>query len=479
MKLFLKYLIGILVISAIIINIVFFGIVLTPKDIFHSTFHSVIQDKFRILKETNQPKIIFVAGSSGAFGLNQKLLEEATGYKVANLALHIGFGPLFYTELSKANINKGDIVLLGYEDGWYKKGAFDKIGVDLVMSGIDNHIDLYRYIPPKVWPQILGYVFHYANKKISYKLDAKGYSRKWFDSNTGQMIYPRKGYFHIATYRSKLDSYGNFNVKDIVISNDVIEYMRDYKKFVESRGARVFFVCAPHFESAMKCTIQDYKKLKQQEEEKIGISFISNQKDYVLPSVLLYDTIYHCNDRGEKYRTKLLIHDLYNMGIVPVKNIENYSMDKDDKLIFENDIIKYFSEIDDPSYAVFISSKMENVSRIPDQMNKSLRKLGVELDFANKVSQNFCAVIDNRKMSRFATNPSATVKLTGTLKESKITYSVSSSDKSVGNRSSIVINNQEHSRNDTGLNIVIVKKEDGSIVDTVSFDMSNGMKCCR
>lgn len=108
-----------------------------------------------------------MAGNSGAVGLNAPELEEASGYKVVNLGLHAGFGFSFISEIAKANINPGDIVLLGYEYYWTGEDAFTEIGADLVMSGIDDKISMYRYVMPNQWKSIVGYLFTYAAKKMS------------------------------------------------------------------------------------------------------------------------------------------------------------------------------------------------------------------------------------------------------------------------------------------------------------------------
>lgn len=149
MRKFIKFVLETAIICIIMVVLTFYGVVGYPKDVFATSYQSTIQDKFRTLKETNVPKIIIVGGSNAAFGMDQKMLEEATGYKVVNLGLHAGFNQLFHSELSKANINQGDIVLLAYEYSWIDEGQFESIGTELVMSGIDSDVELYRYMPTK------------------------------------------------------------------------------------------------------------------------------------------------------------------------------------------------------------------------------------------------------------------------------------------------------------------------------------------
>ena len=169
MKKIVAFVLSTVLLMCLMVALTVVGIIVYPKNTFHSSYNSLIQDKFKTLKQTNSRKIIMVAGSSSAFGLNQALLEEKTGYKVVNMGLHAGFGPAFEAEITKANINPGDVVLLGYEPGWHTSGSFKRIGSDLVMSGIDTELEIYKYIPINNYHSLLGYLFTFAHKKNSYK----------------------------------------------------------------------------------------------------------------------------------------------------------------------------------------------------------------------------------------------------------------------------------------------------------------------
>ena len=154
MSKYIKFMLTTLLLSLILFEAVVFGILIQKKGVFEPSYQSMIVDKYRILENTDEKKIIMIAGSSSAFGLDQELLEEQTGYKVANLGLHAGFGYLFTSELAKEKINEGDIVLLGYEYDWVDNFAY--WGQSLIMSGIDDNIDMYKLIPPGDWKEFVG-----------------------------------------------------------------------------------------------------------------------------------------------------------------------------------------------------------------------------------------------------------------------------------------------------------------------------------
>lgn len=288
-----------------------FLIVYNRTPIFHSSYQSVMQDKYDSLMSTNEKKIVVISGSSSSFGLNQYLLEEKTGYKVVNLGLHAGFCNLFYSEMAKKNINKGDIILLGYEYGWEKPNAFDTLGTDLIMTGIDNRYEMYKVIPLKKWVKLFAFLPDYAKKKATFSPASGVYSRDAFDKN-GQMInIPEES---MGTYDTSI--YGNPIVVENSISEDSIKYLKEFKKFAEEKGAKIYFIAPPILDQAMKSNQKTLQKLKNEEIEKIGIPYISDPCDYLFPIDLISNSSYHCTKKGADYRTELLIKDLKNASVV-------------------------------------------------------------------------------------------------------------------------------------------------------------------
>lgn len=304
---FVKYCLGCVLAAFLLFEAMCLGILLFPSGTFASSYQATIRDKEELLKMTNEPKIILVAGSSGAFGLNAPELEEASGYKVVNLGLHAGFGFSFISEIAKANINSGDIVLLGYEYYWTGEKAFTEIGTDLVMSGIDDKISMYRYVLPSQWKSVIGYLFSYAIQKNEFEGMDGVYSRKGFSEDGNQMIAER-----MESFTPKP---GDQNVIAPEISASSRSYLLRLKTYIESKGAEVYFVAAPYAEHSLE-NPQDLRKLVQNEEREIGIPYLSDPMKYELSDDLMFDTMYHCNSQGEKVRTELLIQDLKQGNII-------------------------------------------------------------------------------------------------------------------------------------------------------------------
>lgn len=310
MKRFAGYVFTIVILFLVVFEGIVLGILKCNPGTFHSNYTSLIVDKYRMLQKTDEPKIIIVSGSSSAFGLDQYLLEEETGYKVVNLGLHAGFGHLFCSELAKENINEGDIVLLGYEYGW--EGGFESLGQQLIMTGIDDNIDLYKHIPPDKWKDFVGYLFSYAALKNRYEGANGIYSREAFDEN-GQMTMYRE---YEMNYSENAQAFGQVDLTNVWISEEAVEYLRDLKKYIEDRGADVYFIAPPVLKEAIVCDYSEFDQLKKLEEEEIGIPYISNPEDYFFEDELMSNALYHCSSEGEKVRTELLIDDMRRAAVI-------------------------------------------------------------------------------------------------------------------------------------------------------------------
>ena len=316
MKKGIQYLAGAVFTSVLVLVLFFLSVIVFPKDVFSSSYQAAIQRKFDYLMSIEEPKIIIIGGSSAGFGINEEYIEKATGYPVANLGLHAGFGALFPMELSKANINPGDIIILAPEWGW-NNDRYERVGADLIMSGIDSRLDIYRYVcTPQFLSAFIGYLPTYAEKKsIFTPVGGAIYSISSFDEN-GRMIVPRPNM--TFDYENNVDVYGEVWMESIEMDDTTVSYLTSYREFIESKGAHVYFAACPTYKAAVRSSDENFRKIAALEEEKTGIPYISDPSDYFFPDEYMFDTIYHCNNAGELHRSELLVQDLLNAGAFSV-----------------------------------------------------------------------------------------------------------------------------------------------------------------
>lgn len=309
MKRFLCYVLGIGATAAALLAGVFAAVVLVGAGAFSHTYQSVIQAKYDHLCDTTSPKIILIGGSSVAYGFDEELLEEETGYSVVNLGLYGGLGDLFQTEIARANIQSGDIVVLAYEYNWIDDDAFTGIISDMVMSGIDGRIEMYRYIPLRNWGQILGYLPTYVEKKVEYTRDpGEDVHHTLFDSN-GRLIESRPANV-MGDYNESSEAWNPVDLSRMVISQASSTYLRQFADYVENHGATIVMTAPPLLADAAMSDPSTFTELARCARERTGIPYLGDPADYLFPAEYMYDTVYHCNETGARVRTQMFAQAL-------------------------------------------------------------------------------------------------------------------------------------------------------------------------
>lgn len=124
-----------------------------------SPWKVIYQIKNTLASKIQGKKIIIASGSNCLFGIDSKLLEEITGYKVANLACHAGLDlGLLYLQI-KEIIKPGDIVVMPLEAPYYTREKLTDFYVDNVIewawqdcfscSSIIDKINFMISVPPE------------------------------------------------------------------------------------------------------------------------------------------------------------------------------------------------------------------------------------------------------------------------------------------------------------------------------------------
>ena len=93
--------IALITLTAILLPFIFAGLsLLLLPDAYSETFLGELGEKYRLLKNTDNPKIVIIGGSSVAFGIDSAEIEGATGMKVVNFGLYATLGTKLMTDLA-------------------------------------------------------------------------------------------------------------------------------------------------------------------------------------------------------------------------------------------------------------------------------------------------------------------------------------------------------------------------------------------
>jgi len=268
-------------------------------------------DKHIRLHSLNPPRIILVGGSSFAFGINSGEIEKAIGIPVVNMGLHAGLGLFNILNEVKADIRKGDVVILCVEYGT-KEGETELINKTielypeassfLVLPGSEKNLNF-----RETFYYIIGKVQKPVNNIIQRSIDISGNQ-----SINNDPIYRRSGFNSYGDVVSHL----NHRQPDFLEGKGIwpredyhtyIKMMNDMAMFVKLHQARIYFAYPPYPQSEYKVNKDLIDSYIRQYETGLHIQVLNNYQDFIYPDKYFFNTIFHLNAEGREKRTHELI----------------------------------------------------------------------------------------------------------------------------------------------------------------------------
>lgn len=292
--------------------IALFPLLLVP-DLYGETFLGALSDKFERLNETDDPKIVVIGGSSVAFGLDSEMLSEYTGREVVNFGLYATLGTKVMLDLSRANINKGDIVILAPETDAQTLSLY--FNGEATWQALESDLSMLRYIGSDNYGALLASLPAYLSATLSRAFSGQGaispdgiYRRDSFNEY-GDIVYPREYNVMAAGY----DINQTVSFTPDLFDAEFVDYLNGYIAWAESKGASVYYSFCPVNESAVaegndEETLAAFYRYVA---EHLHCDVISDPTALIMEENYFYDTNFHLNDAGVTVRTARLIEDLY------------------------------------------------------------------------------------------------------------------------------------------------------------------------
>lgn len=274
---------------------------------FADTYDAAAIDKYKLLMNTESPKIIMIAGSNFAFGLDSEKISKEFHMPVVNLGLHAGIKPHFNLDMAKENIHSGDIIVIGLEYGEYYEREID---VPTALMTVENYKQLWKFISFVDYPRIFqGYISNYGILKIDRYLHgaepAQGvYARASFDEY-GDIEYDRP-----QNLRAPTEITQDVSLEAEEISDGVIRGMNQFYEYAREQGAYVYLTYPSLDRLAVMTDKEHRQEFAQALAERLDFPVISDMETYIMDTQFFYNSDYHLNDKGREIRTQNLIEDL-------------------------------------------------------------------------------------------------------------------------------------------------------------------------
>lgn len=282
-------------------------------------------DKRERLKGIEKPKMVFIAGSSMAFGLDSKVIEEQFNYPVVNMGIHAGIGLRYMILEAKPYLKKGDIVVIGAEyEQFVVNGTFYGQGT-LPPLLFDIHKADYKKLDLKSTLYLFSQIVYYdltkirafvGSEKKHEKIDTI-YNKEVIENHkifTTENVYARDGFNKYGD----IMSHWNLEFPNHVInekhtinlpSDEVFDFLSNFKKEMDNKGIKVIFVPPPYHVDCFKRNQKNIMKIAKKLEE-YHLDYIAPPKRYSFADSLFFDTMYHLTKKGVDKRTQYLIEDI-------------------------------------------------------------------------------------------------------------------------------------------------------------------------
>lgn len=284
--------------------------------VYADTFVGELGEKYDRLNRFDEPKVIIIGGSSVAFGINSELISDELDMPVVNFGLYADLGTKLMMDLSKANINEGDIIVLAPEMNPQTLSLF--FNGETTLQALDGNLDMLMNIDSDDYGSLIGASFGFACDKLRYlitdtrPMNDGAYKKENFNKS-GDNVYDRPynvmtGVQNVIT----LDFNAKFNDNKVTEYEEYIEYVNKYVRYAKRKGATVYFSFCPMSAASMSNKNTDktieafYENLCRSLECKV----ISNVYNYILDEGYFFDSEFHLNNAGVTVRTVRLIDDI-------------------------------------------------------------------------------------------------------------------------------------------------------------------------
>ena len=307
---------------------------------FEESFLGEFDDKVERLYQTEGEKIIFVGGSSLAFGLDAKLLSETLQRPVVNFGLYATLGTKVMMDYSKKAIGKGDIIVIAPEMNAQTWSLY--FNAEAMWQAVDGHFGLLRYLDSENAPAMLGGFWKFAASKAKYyTMDmspiAGIYQASSFD-DYGFIRYNRDKDYNTMT--GGVDAGMPIDFDTGMISADFIEYVNDYVKYAEKKGAKVYLSACPMNEAALAAdlTMEDLENYVAFLNENFDCEVLGDPNNMIYRTGYFFDSNFHLNSAGATVHTRQLALDL-----APIVGVENVDIEipEEPEIPVENEDIVY------------------------------------------------------------------------------------------------------------------------------------------
>lgn len=292
----------------------YFAAVQSLPAMFRGSLMGSVYVKQQLVQDTPGERILVVGGSSVPYSIRCEQVAEAAGMPCIALGATAYLGLEYYLALIDDELHPGDIVILAPEFAMLQNA----VSYSTTWMAVENSPSLLAALPVSYWPGMVSSYYTYSRQKLDL-LRQKG-----APTATAQEQYAAFGFGpwgDIVTERESIlesgyDKNNILTLDDSSLSDDVVKAVRRFAKKAQKAGATVVLTWAPFDTLAYTGTAQQLEEFQVQLESRTGLAYVGRLTDCMLPAELFYDSNNHLTSEGAELRTRMLLDDLAESGVL-------------------------------------------------------------------------------------------------------------------------------------------------------------------
>ena len=269
-------------------------------------------DKQRLLRTQAPPRLIFIGGSSMAFGVDSARIAAACGRRPVNMGLHAALGLKWMLNETGPGIRRGDWIILAPEYQQFTRMAGTS---EMLVNMVEIDPANARLLDRQQWAEALDTgIIQRAGKMTRSVLGRPG---RFFRLNS--LAKSTRTYYRRAGFNQNGDVTAHLNVpppkmterefrfryRDELVRESVAQ-INAFAQLAEARGARVFFSHPPLPKEVFEPHRAQFDQLEAALKAGLTIPMLEGVEEMTFPVSDFFDTWYHLAGTGVEKRSTLL-----------------------------------------------------------------------------------------------------------------------------------------------------------------------------
>ncbi|MBR2986495.1 MAG: hypothetical protein IKC63_00595 [Clostridia bacterium] len=285
----------------------FLGVTEALDNPYRDTYLGAFPSKYERLYEAYGNKIVLIGGSSLPFGVDSSLIESDLhqAYDVVNYGLYATLGTKYMLDTSLDAISSGDIVVIAPE--LFPQTYSLYFNPEAVLQATDGFSTMNAGLPLKDKISLVYRNFLFGFEKITHavngtKLSPSGIYDPACLDNFGDMVEFRESNIMNGGYDANM----LITLDETLLDEDFLDYVNDYIKKAQKKGATVYFSFSPTNIAAVRTSEEARGVFEKALAERLDCELLLSLEDALIDKRYFYDTNFHLNTAGQLYFSHLL-----------------------------------------------------------------------------------------------------------------------------------------------------------------------------